>query len=59
MYKYFIIRFCNERNKKKNMKYDSRIVFNLIVTGSKCEKVMDFLIEKKYEHFFKMFVFIV
>ena len=35
------------------MKYDSRIVFNLIVTGSKCEKVMDFLIEKKYEQFFK------
>ena len=45
--------FVMKEIRKKNMKYDSRIVFNLIVTGSKCEKVMDFLIEKKYEQFFK------
>ena len=45
--------FVMKEIRKKNMKYDSRIVFNLIVTGSKCEKVMDFLIEKKYEQFFQ------
>ena len=45
--------FVMKEIRKKNMKYDSRIVFNLIVTGSKCEKVMDFLIENKYEQFFK------
>ena len=42
-----------EEIKKKNTKYDRRYVFNLIVTGSQCEKVMEFLIKNKYEQFFQ------
>lgn len=37
--------------KKYNLKYDKRILFNLIVTGSKFQKVMDNLINKKHVHF--------
>ena len=33
--------------------HDKIFVFNLIVTGSKFQKVMDNLIENKYEHFFQ------
>ena len=36
-----------------NSKYDKRVIFNLIVTGSKYQKVMDCLIEYKYDHLFQ------
>ena len=34
-------------------KYDKRVVFNLIVTGSKYQKVMNCLINNKYDHLFQ------
>ena len=37
--------------KKYNLKYDKRVLFNLIVTGSKFQKVIDILIKKKYEEY--------
>ena len=37
--------------KKYNLKYDKRVLFNLIVTGSQFQKVMDNLENKKYENF--------
>ena len=40
-----------EEIQKYNKKYDDKIIFNLIVTGSKFQKVMDNLIEKKYDEF--------
>ena len=47
------LNFVMDEIKKKNTKYDHRIIFNLIVTGSQCEKVMEFLIKNKYEQFFQ------
>ena len=32
---------------------DKRVFFNLIITGSKYEKVMNYLIKNKYDHLFK------
>jgi hypothetical protein len=37
--------------RKYNLKYDKRVLFNLIVTGSQFQKVMDNLENKKYENF--------
>ena len=37
----------------KNIKSDSRIAFNLIVTGKTCDKIMNYLIKTKYEECFK------
>ena len=39
--------------KKYNNKYDKRVIFNLIVTGSKFQKVMDNLIKYNYDEFIK------
>ena len=47
------LNFVMDEIKKKNTKYDHRIIFNLIVTGSQCEKVMEFLIKNNYEQFFQ------
>ena len=40
-----------EEIKKYNLKYDKRVLFNLIVTGRQFQKVMDNLENKKYENF--------
>ena len=37
----------------KEYKEDNQLKFNLIVTGSKCEKVMKYLHKNKYENFFE------
>ena len=37
----------------KQCKDDAQLKFNLIVTGSKCEKVMNFLKENKYDNIFE------
>ena len=37
--------------KKYNLKYDKRVLFNLIVNGSQFQKVMDNLKNEKYENF--------
>ena len=47
------LNFVMDEIRKKNTKYDRRIIFNLIVTGSQCENVMEFLIKNKYEQFFQ------
>ena len=47
----FSLNLVMEEIKKYNRKYDDRVIFNLIVTGSKCQKVMDNLIEYKYDEF--------
>ena len=36
-----------------NYKYDKRVIFNLIVTGSKYQKIMNCLIKYKYDHLFQ------
>ena len=47
------LNFVMDEIRIKNKKFDSRIIFNLIVTGSQCENVMEFLIKNKYEQFFQ------
>ena len=37
--------------KKYNEKYDKRVIFNLIVTGSKFQKVMDHLVKNEFDKF--------
>ena len=49
----FSLNLVMEEIKKYNKKYDKRVIFNLIVTGSKFQKVMDNLIEHKYDEFIK------
>ena len=39
--------------KKYNLKYDKRVLFNLIVIGSKFQKVIDILIKKNMKNIFK------
>lgn len=46
------LKFVMEEIKYKN-KSNPRTLFNLIVTGSKFQKVMDFLKENKYENYFQ------
>jgi hypothetical protein len=47
----FSLNLVMEEIKKYNLKYDKRVLFNLIVTGSQFQKVMDNLENKKYENF--------
>ena len=42
-----------EEIKFYNSIYDKRVVFNLIVTGSKYQKVLDCIINNKYDHLFQ------
>jgi hypothetical protein len=43
----FSLNLVMEEIKKYNLKYDKRVLFNLIVTGSQFQKVMDNLENKK------------
>ena len=45
--------------KKYNLKYDKRVLFNLIVTGSQFQKVMDNLENKNMKILFKIYSFTV
>ena len=47
----FSLNLIMEEIKKYQQKFDKRVIFNLIVTGSKFQKVMDNLINKKYDEF--------
>jgi len=47
----FSLNLIMEEIKKYYTKFDDRVIFNLIVTGSKCEKVMDNLIKYNYDKF--------
>ncbi len=45
--------------KKYNLKYDKRVLFNLIVNGSQFQKVMDNLENKNMKILFKIYSFTV
>lgn len=47
------LKLVMEEIKDTNLKQYNTVLFNLIVTGSKFQKVMDFLIENQYEKFFQ------
>ena len=47
----FSLNLVMEEIRRYNLKYDKRVIFNLIVTGSKAEKVIDNLIKYKFYDF--------
>ena len=44
--------------RKYNLKYDKRVLFNLIFNGRKFQKVIGNLINKKFEEFIQKYIFI-